>query len=73
MPGVIRPYTLTDVLATINQNMTNQNATTGANASTFGVIAEVDDTVTPTGDTGTATHSAPAGWDQGQWGSTSWQ
>lgn len=73
MPGVIRPYTLTDVLATINQNVTNQNATTGANSSTFGVIAEVDDTVTPTGDTGTATHSPPAGWDQGQWESTSWQ
>lgn len=73
MPGVIRPYNLTDVLNTLNQNQINQSATTGANSTTFGVIAEVDDAVTPTGDTGTATHSAPAGWDAGQWGSTSWQ
>lgn len=73
MPGVIRPYSLVDVLQTLNQNQGNQSATVGANTTAFGVIAEVDDNVTPTGDTGTATHSAPAGWDQGQWGSTSWQ
>lgn len=72
MPGVIRPYTLTDVLQTINQNQANQGASVGANTTQFGVIAEVDDAVTPTGDTGSATHSAPAGWDQGQWGSVSW-
>lgn len=73
MPGVIRPYTLTDVLQTMNQAQINQGATVGANSATFGVIAEVDDSVTPVGDTGSATHSAPAGWDQGQWGATSWQ
>ena len=73
MPGVIRPMNLTDVLNTINQNVSSQNATTGANANAFGVIAEVDDAVTPLGDSGSATHSPPAGWDQGQWGSVSWQ
>lgn len=72
MPGVIRPMNLTDVLNTINQNVTNQNASVGASANTFGVIAEADDTVTPTGDTAAVTHSPSAGWDQGQWGSTSW-
>lgn len=73
MPGVIRPYTLTDVLQTMNQNTMNQGATVGANSTTFGVIAEVDDVTTPLGDSGAVTHSVPAGWDQGQWGSVSWQ
>jgi hypothetical protein len=73
MPGVIRPYTLTDVLATINQNQGGQNATTGNSATSFGVIAEVDDTVTPLGDSATAAHSPPPGWDSGFWGATGWQ
>lgn len=73
MPGVIRPYTLTDVLQTMNQNTMNQGATTGANATQFGVISEVDDSVTPLGDSATATHSPTAGWDAGYWGSVTWQ
>lgn len=73
MPGVIRPYTLTDVLQTMNQNQINQGASVGANSAQFGVIAEVDDNVTPLGDTAAATHSPSSGWDAGQWGSVTWQ
>lgn len=73
MPGVIRPYTLTDVLQAMNQNSINQGATVGANASQFGVIAEVDDTVTPLGDSATATHSPAPAWDAGYWGAVGWQ
>lgn len=73
MAGVIRPYTLVDVLATINQNQGNQNATTGATGIAFGVIAEVDDPVTGIADSATATHSPPPGWDAGIWGATAWQ
>jgi hypothetical protein len=72
MPGVIRPYTLTDVLQTMNQNQINQGATLGANTAQFGVIAEVDDPVTPLGDAATATHSPAPGWDAGYWGATGW-
>lgn len=73
MAGVIRPYTLTDVLATINQNQNGQSATTGATATSFGVIAEANETVTGPADTATATHGSPPGWDAGIWGATLWQ
>jgi hypothetical protein len=72
MPGVIRPYTLTDVLQTMNQNQINQGATLGANIAQFGVIAEVDDSVTPLADTATATHSPSPAWDAGYWGAVTW-
>jgi len=73
MPGVIRPYTLTDVLQTMNQAQINSGATTGDNATLFGVISEVDDSVTALADFGTAAHSPTAGWDAGYWGSVTWQ
>lgn len=73
MPGVIRPYTLTDVLQTMNQNQMNQGATTGANLAQLGVIAEADETVVPTADSAAATHSPNAGWDTTYWGAVSWQ
>lgn len=72
MPGVIRPYTLTDVLQTMNQNQINQGATVGANSVQFGVIGEADETVTAVSDSATATHSAAPGWDAGFWGSVAW-
>lgn len=72
MPGVIRPYTLTDVLQTMNQAQINQGASTGASSVQFGDIAETDETVTAVADSATATHSAPPGWDAGYWGSVAW-
>lgn len=75
MPGVIRPYTLVDVLATINQNATNNGATVGANAVAFGIIAEADESIPASSiaDAATTAAAATAGWDQGQWGSVGWQ
>lgn len=75
MPGVIRPYTLTDVLATINQSAQNANANTGLSATVYSVIAEADESVLATSiaDSATTTAAAPTGWDQGQWGATQWQ
>jgi len=75
MPGVIRPYTLLDVLATINQNATSNGATGGANTSAFGIIAEADESIPTTSiaDTATAAAAATAGWDQGTWGGVGWQ
>jgi len=72
MPGVIRPYTLTDVLQTMNQAQINQSATVGANSLQFGVIAEADEPSTVTADSAAATHSPTAGWDAGYWGSVAW-
>lgn len=72
MPGVIRPYTLTDVLQTLNQNQSGQGATTGASTVQFGVIGEADEPSTLTADSATATHSATPGWDAGYWGSVAW-
>jgi hypothetical protein len=73
MPGVIRPYTLLDVLATINQNATG-NATVGANTSAFGIIAEADESIpaAAVADAATAAVAATAGWDQGTWGGVGW-
>lgn len=75
MPGVIRPYTLTDVLATINQAAQGGSVTTGLSSTVFSVIAEADESVPSTSMADAATTSAavPTGWDQGQWGATQWQ
>jgi hypothetical protein len=69
MPGVFRPYTLADVLGTINQIQTgaqSQGSVTG-----IGLFAEADETV-PLADSWASTVQAPATWDSGVWGSTSW-
>lgn len=70
MPGVIRPYTLADVLGTINSQATASNALTTATG--VGFFSEADETV-PLADSATATAAAPAGWDAGVWGATLWQ
>lgn len=75
MPGVIRPYTLTDILATINnQNGQSASGTTGAATVTFGIIAEADESIpgTSIADSATTTSAVSAGWDQTVWGATSW-
>lgn len=71
MPGVLRPYTLADVLATINQQSTATSATSGS-VTGVGFFEEADEAV-PVADSATATASAPAGWDAGVWGATLWQ
>lgn len=70
MPGVFRPYTLTDVLMTINAQLGQQNqpATT---VSGVGFIAEADESLTPV-DSASGSVSTNAGWDQGVWGGVVW-
>ena len=69
--GVFRPYTLADVLGTMNQQITDM---TGGQAVTgFGTFAETDETMTAT-DSATATTAtaANATWDNVTWGTFTW-
>lgn len=68
MPGVYRPYTLVDVLGTINQQST---ATDIETITGLGYFAETDDGIS-TGDTVTTVKQTNAVWDAGQWGSFTW-
>lgn len=71
MPGVLRPYTLADVLATINQQSSASSVVSGS-VTGVGFFSEADETV-PLADSATATAGTPAGWDSGVWGATLWQ
>lgn len=76
MPGVIRPYTLQDLLGALNgQSQGSSDTTTGAASTGFGVIAEADESIPATSVTDTATGllvtSAP-GWGGLTWGGFSW-
>lgn len=75
MPGVIRPYTLTDVLSTINQSAQTGGATVGVSSTVFAAIAETDESIPATSmaDSATTTAATPAGWEQGVWGGIQWQ
>jgi hypothetical protein len=69
--GVFRPYTLVDVLGTMNQQITDM---TGSQAVTgFGTFAEVDEEMTTT-DTVTSTlvTASTATWDNATWGTFVW-
>jgi len=69
MPGVLRPYTLVDVIATLNQQNGQNNGAQLING--LGDFAEVDESVTVT-DGAFATANLNPGWDQGQWNSVLW-
>jgi hypothetical protein len=69
--GVYRPYTLVDVLGTMNQQITDM---TGSESVTgFGTFAEADENVTAT-DSATATleTASAAVWDAVTWGTFTW-
>lgn len=68
MPGVFRPYTLTDILGTIQQQAIGD---TGTSVSGVGYYAEADESVT-LADSATATAQVPATWDGGVWGAAEW-
>lgn len=71
MAGVFRPYTLVDVLGTMNQQI---GALNGAQTITgFGVLSEVDESSTITDSaTGTAVTASTAVWDAATWGTFVW-
>lgn len=65
--GVIRPYTLVDVLGTIYDQASLGNTGNTALTTPLSAVGEVDETVT-SADSATALSSAPKGWDQEVWG-----
>jgi hypothetical protein len=68
MPGVFRPYSLADVLGTIQQQALGD---TDTSVSGLGTIAEADESVT-LGETVTATAQINPAWDTAQWGGFKW-
>ena len=68
MAGVYRPYTLTDILASI-QSQAQGN--TDTSTSGVGSFAEADETLT-VADSATASAGLPAGWDGATWGAFTW-
>jgi hypothetical protein len=71
--GVFRPYNLTDVISTLNQQSTALNGSAQM-ITTLGGFAEADETLGLTDSMTTVTATqASQGWDQGNnWGSITW-
>jgi hypothetical protein len=70
MPGVVRPYTLVDVLGTLNsQSQGSSNVAT--TISGLGYFAEADETVSST-DSASTLVTANLGWDQGAFNAITW-
>jgi hypothetical protein len=69
--GVFRPYTLVDVLGTMNQQITDM---TGSQSVTgFGTFAEADEEMTTTDSvTSTLVTASTATWDNATWGTFVW-
>lgn len=68
MPGVYRPYSLADVLGTIQQQAMGN---TDTSVSGLGSFAEDDETV-PLADSATGTAAVNPAWDGGTWGAVTW-
>lgn len=66
--GVFRPYTLPDVLGSMQQQAIGN---TDTSVSGLGSIAEADETVT-LADSATATAGVNPAWDAGTWGAVTW-
>lgn len=67
MPGVVRPYTLADVIGTINAQQNQQDEM----INLVGSFAEADETA-PASDSAFGTAAVPTAWDAGVWGATQW-
>jgi hypothetical protein len=68
MPGVFRPYSLADVLGTLQQQALGN---TDTSVSGIGSIAEADESVTMT-DSATGTAALNPAYDAGTWGAVVW-
>lgn len=69
MPGVYRPYTLVDILGTLNQQSSQQQ---GAElVSGLGDFGEVDETLGAIDSMASTVQVNPA-WDAGFWGTVTW-
>ena len=68
MPGVFRPYSLADVLGTLQQQALGN---TDTSVSGIGSIAEADESVTMA-DSATGTAALNPAYDAGTWGAVVW-
>lgn len=70
--GVFRPYTLLDVLGTMNQQITDMSGALQT-VTGFGTLAEADETLGAI-DSATATLVTASGvtWDNATWGTFTW-
>lgn len=71
MSGVLRAYSLADVLGTLNSQSSGGASSATGTVTGVGFFSEADESV-PMGDTVTAAAAVPAGWDGGVWGATVW-
>lgn len=72
MPGVLRPYSLVDVLNTIN-NQNGMGSTSPTTLTTpLSTVAEADETATATDTAFATSQTGGTLWDQGVWSASSW-
>lgn len=72
MPGVFRPYTLVDVLGTMNQETGELNGSQQI-INGFGQFAEADETLGAIDSATTAlTVASTETWDNATWGAFTW-
>jgi hypothetical protein len=70
VPGVFRPYTVADIIGSLQDGITAATST-GTTTSGVGNFTEADETLGIT-DTAAVTAQASPAWDAGQWGSFTW-
>lgn len=70
VPGVFRPYTLVDVLGTINDELNSQGQS-DTQINGLGTFAETDESTTMA-DSAATTVQANSTWDSGVWGAFTW-
>jgi hypothetical protein len=71
MPGVYRPYTLVDILSTLNNQSGGSMVGSDQIISGLGFFAETDEGMTFTDSMITTVQANPA-YDNGEWGSVTW-
>jgi hypothetical protein len=70
MPGVFRPYTVSDIIGSLADQI-GAAASGNTTATGTGHFTEADEALGVTG-TATVTAQANPGWDAGQWGQFTW-
>lgn len=70
MPGVLRPYTIADVIGTLQDGI-DAVGNTDTSTSGTGYFVEADETLGIT-DTATVTSQVNPTWDAGTWGAVVW-
>lgn len=72
MPGVVRPYTLIDVLNTIYDTAVSASLTNSGSIQTISTTVNAVDQISSADTGGVYTQAATVGWDQQNWGSVQW-